>query len=331
MRKALPFVNLGVKNNCSGMQRISFTQYFSELINDEDVLKIPGAIGRLHKYKSALTVEQLMEPFKCKHGEKWKVYDRKSMATRKHYQNTLRVGDVIVQGEPGTRFYQNSLLKRNLTGDHGYDYINPSMHTIFFAMGPSIRKGVSLPAFQNVEYMNLWLNLLGLPEDTPNNGTLGIMDGILANPPVRQTPFYNPLKECSAVRLSGISGCHSCSSDELETIRRRILCTSPPPFPFQIASSTSRCYQNYCRKLVISGIRKEDPVAVAEQLVGSQTNGQSSCIFTNQKYELCESERNASGVITKSLSAEESDFANISPIVVSWKSGFVNGTKLRNP
>lgn len=41
-------------------------------------------------------------------------------------------------------------------GAHGYDYIQPEMHSIMFARGPSFKEQVVLPPFQNVEYMNLW-------------------------------------------------------------------------------------------------------------------------------------------------------------------------------
>ncbi|EPB79419.1 hypothetical protein ANCCEY_01469 [Ancylostoma ceylanicum] len=39
----------------------------------------------------------------------------------------------------------------------GFDYLDESMQTIFYAQGPSFKTGAVLPPFQNVEYMNLWL------------------------------------------------------------------------------------------------------------------------------------------------------------------------------
>ncbi|VDM53166.1 unnamed protein product [Angiostrongylus costaricensis] len=328
-------VNLAIVSD-HGMQKINFTPYFSDMIDDKNVLIADGAVSRLHKYKSARTVEQLMSPFQCRHGDKWKVYDRKSMATRKHFQKTPRVGDVIVQGQPGTRFYKDASKNWNLTGDHGYDYINPAMHTIFYAMGPSIKRGSFLPAFQNIEYMNLWLSestavvdiltsdLLGLPEDVPNNGTPGTMDKILVHAPFRPTAFYTSLQECLAVNLHGANGCHSCSSKDLERLEPRLSCVLPPKFPLKIASIIPSCFQNYCEKLVISGLGKDDPVAIAERLVRGQTELQSSCIFSNRKYGACTNKGNSLGFVTKTISASKSDFANISPIIIPWRSGFVD-------
>jgi hypothetical protein len=67
------------------------------------------------------------------------------------------------------------------TSDHGYDYLNPSMHAIFFARGPNIRPRHRIPPFQAIEYFNMFVDLLRLPHEVPNNGTLGVLDTALAN------------------------------------------------------------------------------------------------------------------------------------------------------
>ncbi|KAJ1357975.1 hypothetical protein KIN20_016258 [Parelaphostrongylus tenuis] len=316
-------VNLAVVSD-HGMQKVNFTPYFSDMLNNKDVLIVAGAVSRLHKYKSDLTVEQLMNPFQCQRGDKWKVYDRESMATRKHYQKTPRVGDVVVRGQPGTRFYKDESTNYNLTGDHGYDYINPTMHTIFYAMGPSIKKGSFLPAFQNIEYMNLWLNLLGLPESVPNNGTLGIMDRILVHAPFRPTTFYSPLPECPITNLRAAEVSQLCSSTDLEQIERLLSCALPPQFPFEISSVTSNCFQNYCEKLIISGTGEDDRGAVVERLARGKTGLQTECVFANRKYASRTNKAISLELISRTLSADRTGFANISPIVIPWRSGFVN-------
>ncbi|ETN72689.1 hypothetical protein NECAME_13772 [Necator americanus] len=63
-------------------------------------------------------------------------------------------------------------------GTYGNDFNDPTTHTIFFAMGPSIKKGVELPSIQNVEFMNLWTALLGIPA-VENDGEKGVMDTII--------------------------------------------------------------------------------------------------------------------------------------------------------
>ncbi|ETN76051.1 hypothetical protein NECAME_11968 [Necator americanus] len=133
------------------MQLTNSTQYISDSINDPEIISASGVIGRVYKHRSAAPVSQLMRPFECDQGKKWKVYQRSTIPTRKHYQKTKRVGDVIVEGNLGTSFYSTPADDWHLSADHGYDYIRSPMQTIFFAMGPSIKKGVVLPAFQNIE------------------------------------------------------------------------------------------------------------------------------------------------------------------------------------
>ncbi|VDL69819.1 unnamed protein product [Nippostrongylus brasiliensis] len=149
----LPCINLAIVSD-HGMQKTNYTYYFSDAYKDPNVITASGVVGRVYKYKSGslagrkrvfdgdfthtipeATVEQLSKPFTCNRGERWRVFDRHSIPTRKHYQKTPRVGDLIVQGEPGTSFVQDPSKDWKLRGDHGYDYLNPSMHTIFFAMG----------------------------------------------------------------------------------------------------------------------------------------------------------------------------------------------------
>lgn len=81
------------------------------------------------------------------------------------------------------------------------------MHTIFFASGPSIKKGVMLPPFQNVEYLNLFmgkstkrevskecLDLLELDPNIPNNGTHGALDGVLVSPREQLSSKTKPIQ-----------------------------------------------------------------------------------------------------------------------------------------
>jgi predicted AlkP superfamily pyrophosphatase or phosphodiesterase len=49
-----------------------------------------------------------------------------------------------------------------LGGDHGYDPQHPEMHGIFIAGGPSFRRGVTLPATENVHVYALLCALLGV-------------------------------------------------------------------------------------------------------------------------------------------------------------------------
>ncbi|WKY09068.1 hypothetical protein Q1695_001875 [Nippostrongylus brasiliensis] len=321
----LPCINLAIVSD-HGMQKTNYTYYFSDAYKDPNVITASGVVGRVYKYKSEATVEQLSKPFTCNRGERWRVFDRHSIPTRKHYQKTPRVGDLIVQGEPGTSFVQDPSKDWKLRGDHGYDYLNPSMHTIFFAMGTSIKRGSVLPAIQNIEYMNLWTRLLGV-WPVPNNGTLGLMNSILAQPPTTFVELYHPLEECPRTGPPAAVGCSSgCSSDELQRITQRLQCDSEPNVPFRISSEKfRRCYQNYCEKTVVVGVGNDAPAVVTEILTKEQHLSNESCPFVNSKYGVvCSPISSSPGFTIGSLSADtRSGLANISTIAVALRNGFV--------
>ncbi|CAD6196519.1 unnamed protein product [Caenorhabditis auriculariae] len=190
-----------------GMQRIHDTYYFDEVVDDFDkMITVKGVVGRIHLDKSNRTADDVAETFTC-NKMKANVWTRDDLPTRKHYAKTPRVGDVIVEGHPGTMFYSTRKDDYFLTGDHGYDYIQPHLHTIFFARGPSIKQNVTIPAFQNVEYMNLWMDLLELKTRVPNNGTKGTFDEILVRPQIRPAFPVPFLSECPGLLPSAAKPC----------------------------------------------------------------------------------------------------------------------------
>ncbi|EYC34520.1 hypothetical protein Y032_0001g451 [Ancylostoma ceylanicum] len=168
--------------------------------------------------------------------------------------------------------------------------------------------------------------LLGLPNNNPNNGTLGIMDEILVHPPFRPPNFHFPILECLAIGVPSAVGCRSCSAEQLSRLTARLSCSFPPAFPFQISSTTPRCFQNYCEKSVIVGGGTESAVAVTERLVKGEVNSVDSCEFLNSKYgALCWNRANASDTVARSLSGDtHSELANIRSILLTWNGGFVS-------
>lgn len=70
----------------------------------------------------------------------------------------------ICLGDPGEACF-------NCCGNHGYDNELLSMHPVFLAAGPSFRKGLLAPPFQNVDVYPLMCHLQGF-SPAPNNGSL---------------------------------------------------------------------------------------------------------------------------------------------------------------
>ncbi|VDO64384.1 unnamed protein product [Onchocerca flexuosa] len=142
---------------------------------------------------------ETMEELKCPDSAHYRVYDKQRIPVRYHFKKSNRIGDIILDGQPGTIFYENYDADYNKTYDHGYDYILPSMHAIFFAYGPNIVRSLVLKPFQNIELFNLMIALLKINPDRspPNNGTYGRLNNVLDNIPINNPRRFEPLKECT--------------------------------------------------------------------------------------------------------------------------------------
>ena len=63
------------------------------------------------------------------------------------------------------RFHERGYLQ----GDHGYDPTLPTMQGIFIASGPAFKRGITLPAVENIHVYNLLCAVLKL-QPSPNDG-----------------------------------------------------------------------------------------------------------------------------------------------------------------
>lgn len=98
-------------------------------------------------------------------------YRAEELPARFQLRDNPRIAPLWLLPEPGwhvaTRANLASLRKKYvekgfLGGDHGYDPQYPEMHGIFIAHGPSFRRGVTLPATENVHVYALLCALLGV-------------------------------------------------------------------------------------------------------------------------------------------------------------------------
>ena len=118
-----------------------------------------------------------------------KVWKREELPARYHYGTHLRIPQLIVEADSAWGLEirhkanntghkaQGSGHKYSL-GMHGYDPDNRDMHGIFYADGPSFKKGFVQPAFENVHIYELLAKLL---EITPakTDGDLNVVKGML--------------------------------------------------------------------------------------------------------------------------------------------------------
>ncbi|MBL8261346.1 MAG: alkaline phosphatase family protein [Xanthomonadaceae bacterium] len=89
------------------------------------------------------------------------------------YGTHARIPPIVCQSDVGWRVQgrRNPVWPNPLKGEHGFAPEAPEMRAVFVAAGPSFKRGVTLPAFDNVDVYPLLAKLLGV-EPAPNDGTL---------------------------------------------------------------------------------------------------------------------------------------------------------------
>ena len=86
------------------------------------------------------------------------------------YGTHPRIGDLIVLPSIGGYVQFRPTLALWTGGTHGYDNFTPEMQAIFYATGPSFKKGVELPPMANVNLYLIIARLLGIqPVQTDGN------------------------------------------------------------------------------------------------------------------------------------------------------------------
>lgn len=114
---------------------------------------------------------------RLRHG---RAFLRAEVPPRLHYRRTPRVGDVVIVMDEHYTIGLAAQAPRAAGGTHGWDPALSSMHGIFLAAGPGIRRGQTIPAFQNVHVYPLLADLLGLRPAAGTDGQRAVLAPIRA-------------------------------------------------------------------------------------------------------------------------------------------------------
>jgi predicted AlkP superfamily pyrophosphatase or phosphodiesterase len=96
------------------------------------------------------------------------VYRREEMPARLHYRDNSRIQPIIAVAGEGweitshERWANDVARHRKRGGAHGYDPAYKSMHGLFVAAGPRVRRGMVVPEFQNIHVYDFLCAVLGL-------------------------------------------------------------------------------------------------------------------------------------------------------------------------
>lgn len=143
-------------------------------------------VGSLLYAPTEAAADKAYQQLKSASGD-FKVYRRAHVPAVLHYDQNPREGDPVIvptgpfeiraeaPADPAKNFPPNK-------GSHGYDPRElPNMRAIFYAVGPDIRKGVTLRPFENVNVYPFITEILQL--DAPaSDGKESVLDGILKTP-----------------------------------------------------------------------------------------------------------------------------------------------------
>ncbi|GAA4792467.1 ectonucleotide pyrophosphatase/phosphodiesterase [Lysobacter hankyongensis] len=97
-----------------------------------------------------------------------------------HYGTHARVPPIVCQVDAGWRVQTraNAPQSQPVKGEHGFAPEDPTMRAVFVASGPSFKRGVVLPAFDNVDIYPLLARLLRV-QPAPNDGSLASTEAAL--------------------------------------------------------------------------------------------------------------------------------------------------------
>jgi predicted AlkP superfamily pyrophosphatase or phosphodiesterase len=109
-------------------------------------------------------------------------WDKTRVPARLHYGHHPRVPQLLCLADVGWRITTADYLASHAghvsLGEHGYDNAAPQMQALFVAHGPAFRRGVTVPAFPNVDVYPLMAHLLGVPA-RPNDGDYRTVEDML--------------------------------------------------------------------------------------------------------------------------------------------------------
>lgn len=130
---------------------------------DTAAFLVPWGDALLHVYtKNAAAVPQALVALKK--DQSFQTYLMDETPAHWHYRKSddkfNRLGDILLVPNHPNIF--NLSPRKTSPGKHGYDNHHPDMQASFQAWGPAFKKGITIPAFENVNIYPMIANILGL-------------------------------------------------------------------------------------------------------------------------------------------------------------------------
>jgi predicted AlkP superfamily pyrophosphatase or phosphodiesterase len=144
-----------------------YTEDMFEGLSKDDYILVNNQTHAHIFIKNKEKEETIFAQLKAKEN-KYKAYKKADIPEKLQFKEHPRIGDVLLITEPGFEItsheYQNKRpMKNTVWGTHGFDpTVCEDMGTIFYAAGPAIKKGLKIPAFDNIHVYPFIADLLGI-------------------------------------------------------------------------------------------------------------------------------------------------------------------------
>ncbi len=149
--------------------------YLDDYLNPSEIEVVEWSPNVEINPRSATSADEIYKKLFDKHPALG-VYKREALPKWLQFGTNPRIPAIVGIAELGwvvtTRAQAETRLKTGRSfngGAHGYDPRYRDLHGLFIAAGPTLRKGVLVPEFQNIHIYNLMCNILGLTP-APNDG-----------------------------------------------------------------------------------------------------------------------------------------------------------------
>jgi predicted AlkP superfamily pyrophosphatase or phosphodiesterase len=107
-----------------------------------------------------------------------RAWAKEELPERWHYGTNPRIPEIVAVADSSWYISVRPLIGTLNGGAHGYDNRNPDMYSIFYAVGPSFKKGYVLTELDNIDVYNLICRILEL-KPAMNDGDMSHINGML--------------------------------------------------------------------------------------------------------------------------------------------------------